>query len=236
MLRPLVGRLLRRLDLKLVPYHETYVARRQRLLEFTGVTTLLDIGANSGQYGAIVRHYGYGGHLISFEPLPRPFERLRERAASVSEWEVERLAVGPEAGQVEIRVSENDVYSSALPVLPIATDANPLSRVVGSVAVDVVSLDDVCASRGIDPRHTGIKIDVQGYEREVLAGASRALALVPYLEMELSPRPVYEGQMLLDEALQITAAAGLTLVLVENVFPNPRTGQAMQFDGVFCRL
>lgn len=236
MLRPFVGRILRRLDLKLVPYHETYVARRQQLLRAAGVTTLLDIGANSGQYGTTVRHYGYRGQLISFEPLTRPFIELEQRAAPVEAWEVQRLAVGSHVGRIEIRISENDQFSSALPLSRIATDAFPHARLVGSEEVDVVTIDDVIASRGIDPRRAGVKIDVQGFERDVLAGAQESLALIPYLEMELSPRPVYEGQMVLDEALTVTRAAGLTLVLVENLTPTQRTGEALQFDGIFCRL
>lgn len=236
MLRQLVGRVLRRFDLKLVPYSATYVARRNVLLQSSGVEALLDIGANAGQYGTLVRHYGYAGRLLSVEPLSGPFRRLQARAAADPGWEIERRAVGSAPGTIEINVSDDTVWSSALPLLASAGDWNARSRVVSTETVEAETVDGIVARHGLDAARLGLKIDVQGFEREVLRGAGETLRAIPYLEIELSGRPFYEGQMLLPEALAATAAAGLTLVLVEALRPEPATGRAMQFDGIFVRI
>jgi hypothetical protein len=70
----------------------------------------------------------------------------------------------------------------------------------------------------------------------VLAGAAETMDVVPYLEIELSGRPLYEGQMLLPGMLAATAAVGLTPVVIETLRPDPATGYAMQFDGIFVRI
>jgi len=236
MWRQLAGRLLRRFDLKLVQYSETYVARRDLLLRTSGVDAVLDIGANVGQYGQLLRHYGYAGRILSIEPLPGPFERLAARAAGDPRWDVERRAVGAEPGRLDIHVSDDSVYSSALPLAAAANDWNPRSRYVATESVQVEPVDVIVARHGLDPSRLGLKIDVQGFERDVLRGATSTLGRVPYLELELSGRPLYEGQMLLPESLEVTAAAGLTLVLAETLRPDPVTGRAMQFDGIFVRV
>jgi FkbM family methyltransferase len=235
MWRQLAGRILRRFDIKLVPYSGTYVARRNALLRSSHVDTLLDIGANVGQYGTLVRHYGYAGRILSIEPLSGTFKRLAARAAGDPAWQTERRAVGAAPGTLDIHVSDDTVWSSALPLLDAAGDWNPRSRYVTTEQVEMESVDGIVARHGFATDRMGLKIDVQGFERDVLLGASETLRSVPYLEMELSGRPFYDGQMLLPEALATTADAGLTLVLVEPLRPDPATGRAMQFDGIFVR-
>jgi FkbM family methyltransferase len=234
--REIVGRLLRRADLKLVPYGETYVARRDRLIRTTGVETILDIGANAGQYGHLLRHYGYRGRIVSFEPLAEPFGRLKRRAAGDPGWAVERRAIGRASGPVTINVSRDSVYSSVLDLDRSAAAWNPASEYVGAETVEAESIDDVVARLGLDRARLGLKIDVQGFEADVLAGAAETMDVVPYLEIELSGRPLYEGQMLLPGMLAATAAVGLTPVVIETLRPDPATGYAMQFDGIFVRI
>lgn len=55
------------------------------------------------------------------------------------------------------------------------------------------------------------------------------------VEMELTPRAVYEDQMLMGEAMARMGDAGLVLSLTENLFPDPATGRSLQFNGIFVR-
>src|ERR1019366_9602096 len=67
-----------------------YQLRRSRLIRTAGITCVIDIGANTGQYGRELRETGYTGRLISFEPLSTPFQVLAKRAAKDPSWECMR--------------------------------------------------------------------------------------------------------------------------------------------------
>ena len=227
--------ILRRFDLKLMRYSRTYPARRNRILVSAGVEVVLDVGGNVGQYGRGLRGHGFAGRIVSFEPLSGPFGVLQRSAADLGLWDVERLAVGSDVGEIEINVSQDSVYSSALPLTSAALEANHRAAYVSVERVEVEPIDLIVSRLHLDPARVGLKIDVQGFEREVLVGSRGSLEGIPYLEIELTPHPVYVGQILMPEVLELTSAVGLHLVLVENVFPDGASGRSLQFDGIFAR-
>jgi hypothetical protein len=123
--------------------------------------------------------------------------------------------------------------------------AHGRARLLRHLAVDVVF--DVGANSGQygaelrshgyagRHRHPVLKVDAQGYERHVLAGAAATLARVAGVQLELSLVPLYEGAMSFDEGLEAMAGAGLELARLDAVFEDPRTGRLLQCDGVFIR-
>src|SRR5437764_1303527 len=81
----------------------------------------------------------------------------------------------------------------------------------------------------------GVKIDAQGAEEQILAGGRRTLERASYLEMELSPRPLYDGEAAMEDVLGSLHDNGFLLSLVENVASDGRSGRALQIDAVFTR-
>lgn len=224
---------LRRRGVEVSGYRWTVTAQRQKIFDYYGIDLLVDVGANVGQYAKAARRAGYGGTLVSIEPLGSAFEQLQSAAADDPQWEVVRSAVGATAGSLTLHVSKGSIFSSALRILDNAVAADGNAKQIGDEEVSLVTLDEVLAGR--DYAGLAVKIDVQGFERDVLDGAERSLSVAKVVEMELSPRPVYEGQMLMEESLRRMADAGFVLSLSENLLRDQVSGRCLQFNGIFTR-
>ncbi len=227
----------RRFGWDLVPYNAAQhsLPRRRRLMEHHGIDTVLDIGANAGQFGRELRKLGYRGRIVSFEPLTDAFKKLQTAAHGDECWRVLNVALGDAPGKQKIHLAGNSESSSLLEMLPLHLDAAPYSRYAGEETVRVETLDalfdDVCKGA----RNIYMKIDTQGYEAQVLRGAVRCLERIDVVQIEMSLAPLYAGQALFDDLYFKLAGSGYALVGVENNFGDARTGHLLQIDGIFHR-
>ncbi|MFF4687400.1 FkbM family methyltransferase [Streptomyces sp. NPDC001307] len=196
---------------------------------------MIDVGANAGQYASDLRRFGYRGEIISFEPLSEAYRELAHRAAGDPHWHTQHMALGCEAGSAIINISANSVSSSLRPMTDRCERAAPESKYEGTQLVKVERLDEALAGF---PSHTGgtlLKIDTQGFEREVLLGAPELMKQVTGVQLELSLTSLYSGQMLVDEAMRMMMDHGLRLTSIEPGFGDSETGEMLQFDGFFFR-
>jgi FkbM family methyltransferase len=206
-----------------------------RLLRHHGVTVVLDVGANEGQYGRELRLARYRGRIVSFEPLTAPFARLEAAARSDPRWEAVRLALGETDTETEINVSVNSVSSSLLRVLPASTAAAAGSAFAGVEPVAVRRLDGVF-DQYVNPGDVAfLKLDVQGYELHALNGASAVIDRIAGIQAEMSLVPLYEGAPLITDILAWAERHGFSLMGLEAGFADPSTGRLLQVDGVFFR-
>ena len=224
---------LRRLGIEVSGTRWSVRERRQRMLSHYGIDVLLDVGANIGQYATEVRGAGYTGVIHSYEPLSGPFLGLEAASSADPRWHAHRVAVGDSTGSITINISEATKFSSALPIAERAKTESPDAAYVGSENVRLDTIDNLVAD--VEATNLGLKIDVQGFEGSVLDGGATTLARARFLEMELSPRPVYDGQMLMLEALERLDRLGFVLSCTENIYPVPYTGRSWQFNGIFIR-
>ena len=211
------------------------VPTRRSVLERYGISVVVDVGANTGQFGRTVRAEGYRGRIVSFEPVADAFDELARRAARDPAWDCRRLALGDRDGVAEIHVAGNSVSSSLLTVLDRHVAAAPGSRTARTESVPIACLDSVAGEVLPVAGAAYLKLDVQGAELAVLRGAEANLARVAAIEAELSLVPLYEGQPLFAEVVRRLDAAGFALVSVEQGFTDPATGELLQLDGLFVR-
>lgn len=220
------------------PYSETGWKRQfVKQLEAHRVDTVIDIGANSGQYASDLRMAAYTGRIVSFEPLSEAFSLLLRNASKDPLWECRQCAVGDVDGMISINVAGNaGASSSILPMLKSHQDAFPPANYIGTEQVPIHRLD------GLTPKVVGpnsvvfLKIDVQGFEKQVIAGAQSTISdHVVGMQLELSFIPLYEGGMLIREALDVVYSLGFTLTGLLPGFADPRTGRMLQADGIFFR-
>lgn len=160
-----------------------------------GIGVALDVGANRGQFASQLRTRGFAGVIHSFEPLAAPFAALAGMAARDPRHYAHCLALSDGAGEAEIFVGENDQTSSLH--RPDRGEDSAIGRahaVAGSERIRIERLDTFCREAGIDAGACFLKLDVQGHEMKVLAGAGDLLKDVPLLQLELSLVPIYEGE------------------------------------------
>lgn len=233
--KALASPVLRRFDLEVRRYSNTLRAKRARLFASCRTDLVLDVGANTGQYGRQLRSTGFRGRIVSFEPLPDASAELERAINGDSLWEGRNLALGEKDGQVTMNVSGNSVSSSVLSMEQRAERAAPDSAYVDTCDVQMARLDSVAPSLLSPDGRIHLKLDVQGYEMQVLQGATLTLPRIASVEAEMSLVPLYEGQALLPELIDHLSSEGFQLVWVESGFVDRSTGDMLQLDGLFRR-
>ncbi len=201
------------------------------------VNVVLDVGANSGQYATGLRQAGFEGRILSFEPLSEPFSLLERKASKDPLWDCERCALGNDDGTISINVAANaGESSSVLPMLKSHQDAFPWANYKDVEEVPIFRLDSK-VSEVLGPTDVAfLKIDVQGFEKEVLAGAESTVNdRCVGVQLELSLIPLYEGAMLIREALDLVHSLGFTLTGLLPAVTDVRSGRMLQADGIFFR-
>jgi FkbM family methyltransferase len=233
-----IKRWLRRAGLEVSKYarFRQFDERLIALMEAQRVGLVLDVGANTGQYAQTLRALGFRGRIVSFEPLEEPHRELAENARRDRLWEVAtRCALGERGGVLRMQVSRNSMSSSALAILPAHLEAAPESAVVNATDVEMQTLDSAAARYMQEADVIFLKVDVQGMEDKVLAGATEVLGRTVGLQVELSLTPLYATQPLLCDMVATLGRRGFALVDLEPEFVDPRSGRVLQANGLFLR-
>ncbi len=206
------------------------------LLEKYGINKILDVGANKGQYAIECRNIGYKGTIISFEPVTDAYTILKSLAENDSNWQTVKTGLGNIDGEVEINVAANSYSSSILEMLPSHLQAAPESAYIAKEKINILKLDTVFSKYCSASEKVFLKLDTQGYEKEILAGGTNALSKICGVQLEMSLFPMYKDEMLFQEAVTMLDKLGFKLCGLENSFTDRKTGQLLQVDGVFYRI
>lgn len=200
-----------------------------------GVTTILDVGANTGQFGSTMFAAGWKRRLLSFEPLSAAHAQLVETAGRHLQWRVApRTAVGALRGTAEINIAGNSQSSSLLPMLDRHLSAAPTSGYIGTETIPVVPLDEALADAALDECYM-LKMDVQGFETEVLRGAVATMPRIAVIYTEMSLQPLYAGEPDFTELSREIMALGYRCVGLQPGYADAANREMLQVDGVFVR-
>lgn len=213
------------------------IGRLKRLLELYEIDTVLDIGANVGQWAKSLRSASYEGDIISFEPIPEAHAMLSRRAGGDRRWIVAPpMAIGERDGEVLLNIAANSLSSSLLEMLPRHREAAPDSLTTGQIKVQLRTLDSLIGNVINDSdQRIFCKIDAQGYEMQVLRGGRILLPRIAGFQMELSLVTLYAGSMLYMEMISELKRLGFELFDIYPAFTDPNNGRVLQVDGVFFR-
>jgi FkbM family methyltransferase len=206
------------------------------LFNLSGATTVIDVGANSGQFAEQLLRARPGTQITSFEPLSSAHTALLQKAAKIANWKIaRRMALGSATTRTKINISANLASSSLRAMEAAHTNAAPESRYIGEEEVDVKRLDDAYAEIGDLDQKIYLKIDTQGFEAEVLEGSEGILGQVVALQMEGSLFELYTGQELASDLIRRAEKLGFKLHAILNGFRDPATRELLQVDLFFIR-
>ena len=223
-------------DLRRLDPRSAELSQLVRQLFVHQIDSVFDVGANLGQFAEKLRDAGFSKPIVSFEPSTAAHSTLRKRALRDPNWTIApRMALGDHDGTTILNLAGNSVSSSILSMLPSHVHAAPESRYVGSETVDVRRLDSVSAALATETERIFLKLDVQGFEYQVLQGAGQFLRRVAGLQIELSLVPLYDGEHLFHPMLHDLEERGYDLWSLVPGFVSPDTSRLLQLDAIFFR-
>ncbi|MEU0782222.1 FkbM family methyltransferase [Streptomyces sp. NPDC006173] len=206
------------------------------LLDRYAVNCVFDVGANSGQYARQLRRLGYTGRIVSFEPTTETFGRLRKAAEGDPDWLVFQMGLGREDTSLSIHVDWKSM-NSLLPPSDYGKGRYKRFATSRTEEIEVRRLDGMMdkALDGITEPRPYLKMDTQGYDLEVFAGAGDRVAEFVGMQSEVAALRLYEGSPRMDEAIALYEENGFEITGMYPVTREEATGRVVEFDCVMVR-
>ena len=193
---------------------------------------VVDVGANRGQFSLMCRRLKPLARIVAFEPLAEPaqiYQAVFEDDAGVR---LHRCALGTKRGEMAMHVSARDDASSLLAISKVQTDNFPGTGAVELRMVPIAPMPDFIPPSDMGLRNL-LKIDVQGFELEVLKSAGPLLPWFRWVYVECSYVPLYEGQALADQVAAYLQEQGFRLSGRFNASYSRLDGAVLQADLLF---
>lgn len=223
---------LRRRGYDVVPY-PAFGTELLALLRRLDVECVLDVGAFTGTYGRMLRDLGYRGRIVSFEPASETFELLTREAGGDGAWDVRRVAVGSAPGSMELRLTGSPGSNSLLAPNEYALGEMPrIFKQRGTEVVEVITVDDVFEEATRGAKAVFLKVDTQGFDLEVIRGASTTLGRFAAVQVELAMQKTYEGQPGYLDVIATFDARGFAPAVLYPTFSDS-AGRIVECDCIF---
>jgi len=213
--------------------HRVLAGAEHRYVLLRDLGTVVDIGANRGQFALAARRWAPKARVISFEPLPGPAAVFRRVFSGDDQVVLHQAAIGPASIRQKMHVSARDDSSSLLPISSVQTTMFPGTGEVDTTEVRVAPLDEFVTADDL-PMPAMLKLDVQGFEFEALRGCESLLKRFDWVYCECSFVELYSGQKLAWEVIDWLSARDFGLIGMFNPAYDHR-GQAVQADFLFSR-
>jgi FkbM family methyltransferase len=196
--------------------------------------TILDVGANVGQFAVSAAHYFPDSKIHSFEPLPSCVESLRRATRALQNVTVHEVALGDANCSLTMHVNRDSRSSSILSTGATFKKAFGTSIETGTTTVEARTLDSLLSGVPLK-RPILLKLDVQGYEHKVIEGATETLGSIDFVLMEASFKPLYEGERTFRDLMMLAEGHGFTFSGPVDFLTTPDGGEILQMDALFER-
>jgi FkbM family methyltransferase len=217
------------------PPAANHIQRRIALMKQRGINLVLDVGANKGQYGQLLRNLGFRGRIVSFEPLSDAFAVLQRITANDPFWVCHNIGLSDVDGSAVINISANSHSSSFLPVSARSVQIEPGIAYVAHQEAQLRRLDGMIEQIVRPGEVIYLKIDTQGYELNVLKGALNAISRVRLIQLETAFFEGYQGQPLIEDVIRFLRELGYRIVAMEPGWEDSKTAEMLETDLIFAR-
>jgi FkbM family methyltransferase len=199
-----------------------------------GIRTILDVGANEGQFAKLARRVFPSSRILSFEPIDSCYELLRNALVGDDRFETFHCAVGEADGMATFHQNAFSPSSSLLEMRDSHRQIFPFTTQERIMQVPVRTLGGLLRERSLEEPIL-LKMDVQGYESRVVAGAPDTLSRCRAVLTELALQPLYEGEPLAHEMIALLVGLGFRIAGVADCLRRPTDGRPLQMDMIFER-
>jgi FkbM family methyltransferase len=198
------------------------------------ISTILDIGANTGQSTVALSKLLPNAKIYAFEPIPECFVKLEKRFENNQNVQTLNLGLGADSGEIMFEKNEFSPSSSFLKMTDIHKKAFPFTEKSQEIAVKIEKLDLIAKSLDLQG-NVMAKIDVQGYEDRVISGGEDTLKKCQVIIIETSFDELYVDQPLFPEIHQRLSKLGFSYKGSLGQLCSPETGKILQADSIFIR-
>lgn len=189
------------------------------------IVRVIDVGANEGQFAFMARYSWPKAKIDCFEPDPSAFSALRINHSSDLQIQFYNFAVGSESSEMLLNLGETSAQNSLL--------CEYGKNIKDKITVPIKKLDDVYF--GTNPDITLLKVDVQGYELEVLKGATCLLSQINFILIELSLANLFEHGAEIDIVWQFLRNNSFVYHSIIDQYKDPISQTIVQIDVLFER-
>lgn len=176
----------------------TFLQPDWKMLEIIGPVArphvVFDVGAHEGWFLHSWKDWCPAAEIHAFEPAVEAFTNARNWYGKDPSLVFNNVAVGRTRGTLAMNVMEESRVSNSF-LLPVEEEWQKIDYHTGAITkrdVPVITLDDYAREKNIASIYL-MKIDVQGFELEVLEGAVETLKKTDYVFVEAAIRPLYHG-------------------------------------------
>ncbi|MCB9433791.1 MAG: FkbM family methyltransferase [Ardenticatenaceae bacterium] len=215
-----------------LPYIERKFFQQFRpLMADLGKLVVYDIGAHTGAFSLTMAQVRNVQCVYAFEPLKVNYEQLVINTTKFPQIGCFNVALGRTTQQALFYQSEFRAASSLLPMTELHKAQFPYSANISVTEVQVVSLDEFVKTNDLKVPDL-IKIDVQGYEGNVLRGGQETIMNAKYCVIEMNFQQLYEHSALFADVYDLMHEMGFTFVgIIDSL--SDQNGCMLQIDGVF---
>ncbi len=198
------------------------------------IKTVIDVGANAGQFAESVRKANPNINIISFEPLPSEYQKLTSLFKNDMKFQSYQCALGENEGTVSFMQNDFSPTSSLLEFTSLQKDFYPATGENKKIEVKISRLDEIIKIPELQ-KNILLKIDVQGFEDNVIKGAKGILNNILMIYIECSFKEFYKGQPLFDDIYRLLYAEGFIFKGVVDQLNAGKNNEPTQIDAIFVR-